>query len=484
MSKTVSWAKATLYAAPNLIAFVFYGLLFFRAITTVDTYWDSLAYHLPFAARLVGILDTSEFILPQQIEEYYAGFPKLAELLQGVFWRLTGRIAGTNLVSWLSILAVNIVASVRLRLKFWLVALVLFSIPLVVIQSTTSYIDLIAGSFFSIGLINLLASVHNNKYTPVEFLLIGIPLALSANVKYNLAILAVVVLVCVTLLFLIMQKSTIFTKENRKQLVLYVVFGLIIMGVLSGFMIKNWIQFDNPVYPLNAKLGQIQFSGGEHSPYYYETKSLGRLDKFGSFIVSLSEIPLWIQNPEPLWVIDMSSFVTPEGSSLYRIGGYFGVNIIFWSFIILIAVIILRKNKRVLWYGIGFMTLFVLVGFMPSSMMLRYWLFLPIIMGILSVFLVEHQIIKKKTILALFIGIQLLIFAFVIYKTQDFIIPNSFTIERRVIQAYELTVESDGICLSDNPPIGFLYKMANMDLVVESVGPTDVCDYPLLEVSK
>ncbi|MEO1670987.1 MAG: hypothetical protein AAFR77_09415, partial [Cyanobacteria bacterium J06631_2] len=88
----------------SAIAIVLVAAVFLKAILDVDTNYDPGWYHLPFAARIWGILPKSMFIGDEKwFEPRFDGFPLLAHFLQGFCWRITGRIQSTNLVSFLAI---------------------------------------------------------------------------------------------------------------------------------------------------------------------------------------------------------------------------------------------------------------------------------------------------------------------------------------------------------------------------------------------
>jgi hypothetical protein len=73
------------------VAILLLALLLSRAILTVDPYFDSFAYHLPFAARLAGLCPKSCYQMGAYLEAVYDGFPKLFHVFQGLAWRITGR---------------------------------------------------------------------------------------------------------------------------------------------------------------------------------------------------------------------------------------------------------------------------------------------------------------------------------------------------------------------------------------------------------
>ena len=68
------------------------------AVHDVSTTWDVWYYHLPFAARLWGIVPESAFAFHPTNQARFEGFPLLAERLQGLFWWITGKPEAANLV--------------------------------------------------------------------------------------------------------------------------------------------------------------------------------------------------------------------------------------------------------------------------------------------------------------------------------------------------------------------------------------------------
>jgi len=52
-----------------------------KAMVDVDKHWDSWAYHLPFAARLWGIIPPEEYVLGPYWQSWYEGFGLLGEFL-------------------------------------------------------------------------------------------------------------------------------------------------------------------------------------------------------------------------------------------------------------------------------------------------------------------------------------------------------------------------------------------------------------------
>src|SRR5579872_5697686 len=83
------------------------ALVFFSTLATalhdVSQAWDSGYYHLPFAARIAGVLPAGDFIFTAANQARFSGFPLAIETLQGLLWRVTGRAECANLVAFASV---------------------------------------------------------------------------------------------------------------------------------------------------------------------------------------------------------------------------------------------------------------------------------------------------------------------------------------------------------------------------------------------
>ena len=78
------------------------GVLSVRAVLRLGLRWDTYMYHLPFAAARGG-LDVS-YVLSDAMEDYFAGFPPLPHLVQGMLWRLSGSVNAVGVINPLALL--------------------------------------------------------------------------------------------------------------------------------------------------------------------------------------------------------------------------------------------------------------------------------------------------------------------------------------------------------------------------------------------
>src|SRR6188768_697551 len=77
--------------ALRVVAIALAASLCVAAWHDVSKAWDTWAYHLPFAARMFGIVGPDAYVFSADNAQRFAGFPLLAEMLQGLFWKITGR---------------------------------------------------------------------------------------------------------------------------------------------------------------------------------------------------------------------------------------------------------------------------------------------------------------------------------------------------------------------------------------------------------
>ena len=75
-------SKITIKTVLKAIAFLITISIFLKGIIDLDGTYDSLGYHLPFAARIWNIVPAEQFI---NMESRFAGFPLLGEFFSGIF---------------------------------------------------------------------------------------------------------------------------------------------------------------------------------------------------------------------------------------------------------------------------------------------------------------------------------------------------------------------------------------------------------------
>lgn len=313
-----------------LAAIVLTTSIFLKAIFDIDINYDPGWYHIPFAARLGGILPREMFIGDEKwFEPRFDGFPLLAHFLQGFFWRITGRIQSTNLVSFLSIFSYFFFLRACFKVPLYLSAIALFSIPLVLTHASTSFVDLLGNVGTSI-LVMMTYSFYKNKQLPnIQELLIaffGAAIAVNTKTQLQPLVLFILIFTCLRLGWLYWQQ-----KPTAKPLK---VFSLTLLAtlIIFAFPVKNTIVYANPFYPIKVQVAGIVLNH-KLSPEAYEEGN-----RQLNWVKSVLEI-----NAPFNWTADQWS----EDFNRSRRGGFFGAYVVF-NLLLLVGLFIreLFQNKK------------------------------------------------------------------------------------------------------------------------------------------
>ena len=196
--------------------------MFATALHDVSQAWDSGYYHLPFAARLAGILPPSVFVFHPANAARFDGFPLLGERLQGLLWRVTGRPECANLVALASVPLLAWFLRRRFAVDLHLTVLALFAVPLVHTHATSAYVDLPANAALAVVvLLAIDAFARPAPATPGRertLLLAGTCAAIAANMKallHPLVALGVVLLVARVLPWIVSDLRASQTLSSR-----------------------------------------------------------------------------------------------------------------------------------------------------------------------------------------------------------------------------------------------------------------------------
>src|SRR5258708_171822 len=116
------------------------------SVTRPSFPYDSWNYHLPISAHLWNIGNAREtFILSRLSGSIYLGYPLLAEFVQGALWWFSGTVAATSLVNSLGLVVFICAAVAATKASLPVLTFGVLSVPLIVLHSISTYIDLFAG---------------------------------------------------------------------------------------------------------------------------------------------------------------------------------------------------------------------------------------------------------------------------------------------------------------------------------------------------
>ncbi len=321
--------------------------------------FDSWYYHLPFAARLAGLLPASSYIFHPANQARFEGLPLLAELFQGLLWRATGRAESANLVAFSAIPLVAWFLRRRWQVPPHLSFLGLLAVPLVQTHASSCYVDL-PGNAAAATLVLLVVDAYAEAppLSRRDVLLALLLCATAANIK---PLLLPAVGVCLL---------AIFARVARERSSRPLAIAMVLASPLVLFTpLKNLVAHDNPFYPVGTRLLGLSLPGPEE-PYASSPAWLGGYPRPLRFLVSILEIGIRPLDDPRRWTVDQWM---PEETGGNRLGGFFGAYVV-----VLVALLVYRvargTSRRDRVAGVVFALFTALLACMPQSHELRYYM--------------------------------------------------------------------------------------------------------------
>ncbi|MBE9167813.1 hypothetical protein IQ238_09875 [Pleurocapsales cyanobacterium LEGE 06147] len=366
----------------NLVVSIVAISLFFKAIIDVDKSYDTWMYHVPFAARLWGIIPRELHIFYDAEEARFAGFPVLVEFLQGFFWFITGRVQAGNLVDYLSLGLYCFFLKAYFQVPLYLSAIAFLAVPLVQVHVTSSYVDLPGGVCLSI-LIMMTYLLYIKKgedvYNKRNLFLIFLAAAGAANIKFQLVPLVVFVLffALFRIIWLRWQKMQAGEKPY-KWLLTFIPLVFLTSLLIFATPIKNVVIYGNPFYPIKIEVAGAVLNH-QLGFYQHAADSIKDVPQVQRWLYSILEINA------PRWSIDQWS---PDPTKS-RLGGFFGAYVVFH--LLLLGYLFWRNRSRETTVAIALLAVISIVtAIAPQSHELRYYLYWMILLVSLNLYLVTR----------------------------------------------------------------------------------------------
>lgn len=345
-----------------------------RAAVRLDTVlaWDTLFYHVPFAALRGGIPTT--YSLNDIVQPMYDAFPPLPELVQGLLWRLSGSMNATGVASYLAFVLFLAYCHRFLRAPIWIVGLIALTAPLVLIHAAASYTDLFGNALLAMAIASALfiwLFPERMTWGVLAGALVGAVGAMWS--KYVLVptagvffVLLVVVAVCAV------RVTAIPWRRMAAAFVLAAIVG-------AAPYAKNVGMFGNPFWPYRvpipvlASLIPYQVDGLAGAAASQTPPPLAGTNGVVLFANSILEIGHPTSYTyRPRWLIDQGS-----GWLAFRMGGFWWVGVVAYVTMLVVMLALLHRRRGVIAAGAALAT-FAFVATLPESHELRYYLFLPL----------------------------------------------------------------------------------------------------------
>ena len=238
-----------------------------KAWIDVDVAWDSFAYHLPLAALRTGIVSPEQYHLSAHINSIYQGYAVLADYFQGFLWRITGRVQAANFLGMIGLIFFVSTLKRFFQIHPIYTLFCFLCIPVVLIQSTSTYIDLFGNCVLGSMVMAIFAAwlwPEKVSFKRISFVVALFSMALNIKLLY-LPVAPLWLLLFAFILYVQREKlATLKVQWNKAAgfTKFVLVAGLLVLVGL-GFIneIKNALLFHNPVYPIDIRIGQIHFPG-------------------------------------------------------------------------------------------------------------------------------------------------------------------------------------------------------------------------------
>ncbi|MEY4520550.1 MAG: hypothetical protein RLZZ499_3150, partial [Cyanobacteriota bacterium] len=419
--------KRVLEIILSAIALMIATLIFLKAFIDIDNNYDVGWYHLPFAARIWGIVPAESFSSENIVEYRYAGFPLLTHFFQGLLWKLSGRVQAANLVGYISLIIYFLTLRSFFQVPLYLSTIAIFAIPAVLTHASTSFVDL-PGNVGAAVLMMMIYRFFSQSQLPSkpEVLFAFLGAAMAANTKPQLQPL-IFVLFWVTGIRLVWLYFK-YTTSGKRQLWLTVSLAAIASILIFATPIKNVALYGNPFYPIKIQVAGIVLNH-KLTP---ETYSEGNRPQ--KWLQSILEINT------PKWSADQYN----GGNEKYldRAGGFFGAYVVF-NLLLLVGLTIREQllNRKLADHksrqAIAALTTILLVSLIPAnfpqSHELRYFMFWMITLVSLNLSVVSGLQNQGNSWLQVkYLGLVYLLFMAIVWVKIDnsYLKPDFRTVER------------------------------------------------------
>ena len=294
--------------------------------------YDSWYYHLPFSAKLWNIGNAREtFILSHHSAGLYLGFPLLAEFVQGALWWMSGTVAATSLVNSLGLVVFICAAVAATKVSLPVLTFGVLSMPLVVLHSLSSYIDLFAGILICFQLLaaSLLVDRWNSEnldeptygwFSIHAFLYIAAAAA-AGNTKFMATVVSLAISGYLLTFVIFLRPATVL----RTKVTL-----VITIGVATALSLitcaRNFSEYGNPFFPIAINVLWWPLPGAWEAPQEHltYTESLGWLARPVNWILSITQIDWKIRGVKAIYTLDSGTGYFPERYGPATTGGLWG----------------------------------------------------------------------------------------------------------------------------------------------------------------
>ena len=461
-------------ASPEKLAIFLTGIsvitlfsIFLVAFFDGDGGGDAFMYHIPFAARMWGIIPPEQYTFEFFTENRYLGFPLAAHWFQGLFWSIFRKPEATNLTAYFSLILLIAYLKNYLKLPFYLATLPLLAVPMIHMHATRSYVDLFGNVLVAILILTLYLLYSNKKQLDrVALTIIFMSATGAANSKHLLApVVAFILIFVIYQLFKVYYIQIKNPKQKRINLAKITLIGSFACLLIFATHVKNTILYHNTFYPVEISVMGHVLNHTEPQSNYMNPE-LRKLLPPVRWFKSALEIDAFDNRRPTTWTLAMD-FVSLDDAK-YGVGGYFGGYFIVNVFLFIFLCWKYKSYQtKVAIAGVSIMT--VMTWALPQSYELRFYMYWMIVFVSLNSYLLcEYNNLHKQSIIKpQYFGLIALVFMIIfIDKTaKSFTIPQFHSLAYKIENAgwidpktMKQVKDGDKICLVNKSPFAFLYN--------------------------
>jgi hypothetical protein len=372
--KTV-WLEGTTSRWVTALAVLYMISIACTAWMRLDLTWDSVAYHLPFAAIRAGIVTYRDFVVPGHHMALLDGFPPVLDFIKGMLWRLTGRPEATQLFNLILVGGGSLVLARAFRLPAAIAILAVLAIPVGQIEFASNYTDLPVNFLLAFALFSAVhAWISPELHRGLHGALAAGALCMATTFKVTAIPFSLIIWAVYVFTASFSWKGTADTylgRTRKASLSRYLL--LIVLGALVslGYGLVNLIKMGNPLFPVPIDFGFISLPGTVPTSNWAAASYVMEYPRPIRWLLSVLEWHAFDSRPLPYTI---SQGDVPETAKSYRMGGLFAQQLLFT--IVLLLLLGRRINGGlifrvlVLHAGAG-----IVVSMVPGSHEMRYFFF-------------------------------------------------------------------------------------------------------------
>ena len=414
--------KSAIEIILSAIAFFVVLSILLKAWFDIDTNYDAGWYQLPFAARIWGIVPAKSFLSEDVIEYRYQGFPLLANFLQGLLWKLTGRIQAANLVGYLSLIGYFFFLRSFFQVPLYLSVIAILAIPAVLTHTSSSFVDLFGNVGVSILMLSIYRFFIRSKLpekSELFFVFLGAAIAVNTKPQLQPLVFVLFWITGIRLLWLYFK----YTNANNRRLWLTVPLAAIASLLIFFTPVKNTVLYSNPFYPIKIQVAGIVLNH-KLSPETYQES-----DRPQKWLQSIFEI-----GTPPWWNADQWNAGNDE--YMDRGGGFFGAYVAF-NLLLLLCLAIreqlrnrqssLLKSRDATTALLTILLVSLIPANFPQSHELRYFMFWMITLVSLNLAIISSLSGLAEKWLVKYAGLVYLVFMAIVWtKVSSFYTRPTF----------------------------------------------------------